>query len=389
MHIAGGLYRELCDMPFWDATFGSGGRAAVAISRQGPSVELHTYASSADQLAVAALRSEGIGLNINSRPSPIAFAYFHPLSAPHIQPGYPEIARQAPISVTGEAVIRFGFLEGDAVVTADKAVYDPQTWRNPIAFGANGSKANELALVLNELELRHATGIAELEQAAAHLMHLQSAAIVVVKKGVRGAAVIERSGRVSHVPAYRSSKIFKIGTGDVFSAIFALNWAERGLGAVKAADIASRCVSMYCASRTYKFDENLLMQLCPVSSRACFSIHLEGSAESLGQRFALEEARHVLRELGMDVYCPSLESREAIENPDALLVIDDGLDSNALSRIAHATMSAIPIVTLHERVSTKLSIPESTWVTDDFTTAMYFAAWAAGDSLVANKHKNH
>lgn len=383
MHIAGGLYRELCDMPFWDATFGSGARAAVAISGQCPSVELHTYASLADQLTLVDLRSQRIRLNISSRPSPIVFAYFHPLSAPHIQPVYSEIEQQVPICVTGDAVLRFGFLEGDAVVTANRAVYDPQSWRNPVAFAANGSKANELALVLNELELQHASGITELEQAAAHLMHLQGATIVVVKRGVRGAIVLERSGQVCHIPAYRSSKVFKIGTGDVFSALFALHWAERGLCAAMAADMASRCVSIYCDSQKYEFDEQQMMQLQPVSIGTGVAIQLEGSAESLGQRFTLEEARHALRELGMNVHCPELEFRSSIENVNALLVIDDGLSCDALFRIAHARERAIPIVTLHERINARLSIPESTWITDDFTSAMYLAAWATGDMLTA------
>ncbi len=384
MHIAGGLYRELCDMPYWDATFGSGARAAVAISGQCPSVELHTYASLTDQPTLVDLRSQHIRLNISSRPLPIVFAYFHPLSVPHIQPDYSEIEQQLPIFVSGDAVLRFGFLEGDAVVTAHRAVYDPQTWRNPVAFTANGSKANELALVLNELELQHASGFTELEQAAAHLMQLQGATIVVVKRGARGAVVFERSGQIFHIPAYRSSKVFKIGTGDVFSAVFALHWAERGLCAAKAADIASRCVSIYCDHRTYEFDEQLMMQLQPVSSGTGGAIHLEGSAESLGQRFALEEARHALRELGMNVHCPELEFRSSLESANALLVIDDGLGFDALSRIANAMESTIPIVTLHERVNAKLSIPDSTWITDDFTTAMYFAAWATGDMLAAN-----
>jgi hypothetical protein len=314
----------------------------------------------------------------------MVFAYFHPLSAPHIQPICTEIQQQALIRVTGDAVLRFGFLEGDAVVTADRAVYDPQTWRNPVAFAANGSKANELALVLNELELQHASGITDLEQAAAHLMHLQGAVIVVVKRGTRGAAIFERSGQTSRVPAYRSTKVFKIGTGDVFSALFALYWAERGLCAAKAADMASRCVSMYCDSRTYEFDEQLMTQLQPVTSGAGVAIHLEGSAESLGQRFALEEARQALRELGMNVYCPELEFRSSRESANALLVIDDGLGRDAMSRIAHAKASAIPVVTLHERVSTRLSIQDSTWLTDDFRTAIYLAAWATGDTLATN-----
>ncbi|AQY66456.1 carbohydrate kinase family protein [Pseudomonas veronii] len=387
MHIAGGLYRELCDIPFWDATLGSGGRAAVAIAGKCPSVELHTYASSADKPTLVALRSQGIKLNISLRPSPIAFAYFHSLSVPHVQPVYSDIERQASITVTGDAVLRFGFLEGDAVVIANKAVYDPQTWRNPAAFTANGSKANELALVLNELELQHASGITELEQAAEHLIRVQDAAVVVVKRGTRGASVYERSGQVSYVPAYRSSTVFKIGTGDVFSALFALHWAERGLCAAKAADLASRSVSMYCATRTYDFNKRVMLELQPVSSAVGAVIHLEGSAQSLGQRFALEEARYALGQLGMEVYCPELEVDSSVRNADAVLVIDDDLREDALSRIALAYTSAIPVVTLHERISTKLSIPESTWITDDFTTAMYLAAWSAGDRLAADERR--
>lgn len=381
MHIAGGLYRELCEAPFWDATVGSGARAATAIAALSPSVELVTYASPADQLAVVALHSRGIKLSISARPSTIAFAYFHPLSAPHIQPAFSEISQQAPISISGEAVLRFGFLEGSAKVSANRAVYDPQTWRNPPAFEANGSKANELALVLNELELLHASGISELELAAEHLIRNQNAAVVVVKRGVRGASVYERSGAVFHIPAYRSSKVFKIGTGDVFSALFALHWAERGLRAETAADLASRCVSIYCDTKSFDFTERMVSQRQPVRSADKVLIHLEGSAQSLGQRFTLEEARFALGQLGVEVFCPTLEGDFSVKSADAVLVIDDGLSDNALFRIASANASATPVVTLHERALTPLSVPKSCWVTDDFTTAMYLTAWAAAERL--------
>lgn len=45
MHIVGGLYRELCDVPFWDSTLGSGGRAALAANALASGVEFSTYAS--------------------------------------------------------------------------------------------------------------------------------------------------------------------------------------------------------------------------------------------------------------------------------------------------------------------------------------------------------
>ncbi|MGU5847239.1 PfkB family carbohydrate kinase [Aeromonas hydrophila] len=387
MHIAGGLYRELCDIPYWDTTLGSGGRAAVAIAGKCPQVQLHSYASSIDKPTLVALQNQGIQLNISSRSSPIAFAYFHSLSVPHVQPAYSDIEQQAPIIVTGNAVLRFGFLEGDAVVIANKAVYDPQTWRNPTSFTANGSKANELAVVLNELELQHASGILELERAAEHLIHEQNATVVVVKKGAQGASVYERSGLVSHIPAYRSSTVFKIGTGDVFSAIFALNWAERGLCAAKAADLASRSVSMYCATRAYDFNHHLMLQLQPVSSPVGAVIHLEGSVQSLGQRFAMEEARYALGQLGMEIYCPELGVDSSTRSADAILVLDDGLRKDALTRITLADTGSIPVVALHERTNTKLSIPDCAWVTDDFTTAIYLAAWSAGDRLTADERR--
>ncbi|MGA9671374.1 MAG: hypothetical protein WBQ94_19335 [Terracidiphilus sp.] len=44
MHIVGGFYREICYIPPWNAVFGSGGRAAAAVSRLSPGSVLHTYA---------------------------------------------------------------------------------------------------------------------------------------------------------------------------------------------------------------------------------------------------------------------------------------------------------------------------------------------------------
>ena len=43
MEIAGGVYRELCCIPKWDAIFGSGGRAAAAVASLSPDSVLHTY----------------------------------------------------------------------------------------------------------------------------------------------------------------------------------------------------------------------------------------------------------------------------------------------------------------------------------------------------------
>ncbi|MFB6328524.1 PfkB family carbohydrate kinase [Pantoea deleyi] len=378
MHIVGGLYRELCDIPFWDSTMGSGGRAAMASINLSPGSEFYTYASPADNAAILALQSRGVITNTVSRHSSIVFAYFHPLSYPHVEPPRETLSRLPALQVKGEAVLRFGFLEGDAIVTADRAVYDPQTWRNPQPFSANGSTAGELALVLNELELREAAGIVNLDHAALHLINEASAQVVIVKKGACGATIYDAEGNVSHVPAYRSNKIFKIGTGDIFSTVFAVYWAERKMPAIQAADLASRSVSLYCETRKFEFDPLSLSQRVPVAARVGARICIEGGTESIGQRYTLEEARFALRELGMEVICPENEQEVGVLNVDATLVINDDLSPQALIRIRKCQVEGKPVVVLHEQSNTTISLTKDIEATDDFASAIYLAAWAAG-----------
>ncbi|HCM1973830.1 TPA: carbohydrate kinase family protein [Salmonella enterica subsp. salamae serovar 52:z:z39] len=381
MHIAGGLYRELCEVPFWDATLGSGGRAARAIVALSPGSHLHTYAAPEDKLAIEFLQKSGLKTSVCSRPSSIVFAYFHPLSRPHIQPDMFGVERQPPIEVDGDAVLRFGFLEGEAIVNANRAVYDPQTWRDPEPFLANGSTANELAIVLNELELQSATGQKDIKQAAELLMKTQNAAVVVVKGGIRGATVFENTGKMSQIPAYLSAQIFKIGTGDIFSAIFAFHWAERKLPPAEAALWASRSVSVYSETQKFSFQENSLSSRVPISSKSYGHILLEGCADSLGQRYVMEEARFALSELGIKVNCPELNS--GTENADikAVLIIAHGFRNNIISRIKYAQDRSIPVVVLNELSDTSNISQNSYLDTTDFTTALYHAAWAAGNDF--------
>ncbi|MGN7870766.1 hypothetical protein [Paracoccus sp. 22332] len=161
-----------------------------------------------------------LGVHVSSTPSDTAimFAYFHPLSQPHIEPIPEAISQQPPIHVSGDVVLRFGFLEGSAIVHAERVIYDPQTAIRPQAFGANGSTAKQLALVMNELELCRYAGCADITAAAATVLSSsEQETVIVVKRGVRGVAVYERNVEPTIVPPYYSSRVFKIGTGDVFS----------------------------------------------------------------------------------------------------------------------------------------------------------------------------
>lgn len=381
MQIAGGFYREQCCRPAWNAMFGSGGRAAIAVCTLSPGSSLHAYAEGSNSDALVELKKQGIELQLSQRPTGVVFSYFHPLSRPHIYPAPHEIARQPAITVKGDVVLRFGFLEGDAVVDADRAVYDPQTWRNSVPFGANGSRANVLAIVLNELELRFSTGIDDLKRAAQQIIEKQNAEIVVVKRGIWGAMVYERSGLTTSIPAYRSSRVFKIGTGDVFSVIFAHFWAEKKLPPDKAADLASRFVAAYCNSGHLPIEKADTDGLEPVKCKESGTLLLAGAINSIGQRYTIEEARFVLKELGVNVSCPALDDN--LNGPiDTVLVLAEGTDKKSIGMIGQEYPPDIPIVVLQEdgvRCDELLSVKPlvTASIVNDFTTAMYFAAWAS------------
>ncbi|WP_236960205.1 PfkB family carbohydrate kinase [Methylobacterium durans] len=243
MIIAGGCYLEVCTVPRWRRLFGSGGRAAAAVGRLSPGTVLHTYAHRTwVPDVVSSLHAFGVTASVRPIDQRISFSYFHPLSPALLEPAEP--TAQAPLAVSGDIVLRFGFVEGDAVVEARRAVHDPQTGQAAQAFRANGSRAETLAVVLNQGEAEVATGAAG-DDVGAALLAAHRADVVVVKRGCEGARVFRAQGAPADIPAYRSERVFKIGSGDVFSAAFAHHWGERGLEPAAAADLASRHVAHF------------------------------------------------------------------------------------------------------------------------------------------------
>lgn len=383
MIIAGGLYKESCLIPEWNAEYGSGGRAAAAVVASSPATTLHTYSPTRDSIGLDSLRRLGVDVQVHAAAHSIAFAYFHPLSNPHIEPPRTSIVQNPPIELEGEAVLRFGFLEGDAIVKANRAVHDPQTSVRPTDFVANGSRAEELALVLNESEVRTLSGKADAREAALSLLQSGGARVVVVKAGARGALVVERGGAMTEVPAYRSDRVFKIGTGDVFSSIFALEWAERKQPAAVAADRASRSVAAYCSCGTLPLPADEPAPREPIILKGAPVVLLEGATNTIGCRYVMEEARYSLAELGADVVCPALDSTPLASHPSisAALVLPDGSWTGFHSWLQRMNDAGIPVVMLDERhfsgSSTRKDAQPNLIVAGDFTSAIYFALWAA------------
>lgn len=363
----------------------------MALSGLSKEVLLHAYAAVAwADDARASFETLGVTTHLKEIPSDISFQYFHPMSAAELV-GCPAVA-ETPLAATGPAVLRFGFVEGTAIIQARRAVFDPQNADEALQFHENGSRAEELAIVLNEAEIRESTAMTG--PAAMHALRQRTGAdVVVVKRGPRGAQVYA-GGEVLTVPARVSEEVFKIGSGDVFSAVFAHHWAECGVLPVDAATAASHAVAKYVTTRDAKAVGGV-GGFCPPAPTEGWGgpIYIAAPFFNLAQRWMVEETRAALMALDAPVFSPLHEvgtagSRAEIAAADlaglrgcrAVLAIVDGEDAGTLFEVGYARDRGIPVVALAENPRPEsLTMLEGSGcrVTRDFTTAVYHAVWAA------------
>ncbi|MDR3488253.1 MAG: PfkB family carbohydrate kinase [Bradyrhizobium sp.] len=299
--IAGGVYIETCVTPARVTLLGSGGRAALALLGLRDDIDLHTFHPHSLEQDVA-LNFEPLGVRVTVHPTPsrYSFEYLHPLARPRIVP----LPSRDVVSVAIEAeeVLRYGCLEGDFRVTAKRAVYDPQSGMRPIAFGDNGSTAERLALVLNGEEIRHMAGEGDIAVAAASMMRHDCVTAIVVKDGPFGAYVFEEDGpSPRHVPAYPTRSVYKIGSGDVFSATFAHAWLPGEISAADAADLASRRTADYVESPAFPLPR-VAAQRAPASvGSGRRRVLLASARTATSSRWLQEEAIEGLAALGAAV----------------------------------------------------------------------------------------
>lgn len=158
---------------------------------------------------------------------------------------FPDREAIVPITVdaiTGELVLCFGLIECKPPINADVLVFDPQAGHRARPPSVNEYKFSRLAIVANFKEI---CSMLFTPMAPDGHMHSPSSAgeslrkqegceVVVVKNGVEGATVVTAE-RTAHVPSVRTESVFPIGSGDVFSGVFATHWAALGKDPVDAA----------------------------------------------------------------------------------------------------------------------------------------------------------
>lgn len=396
--ILGGVYGEHCVRPIWDEVYGSAGRAATAIARFGGDAALHGVVD-AEQRFIMENRAalEGFTFHPTEVERGVSFEYLHGLSDPVVV-GPMESSHH--LQASAEKILRFGMIEGTAVVKASYAVYDPQNATAPEPFSANGSKAEHLALVLNRHEAGLFAGDHSLppETLLTTVADQQRAEVVVLKMGPLGALVYDK-GAISRVPVFRTDRVWKIGSGDTFAAHFALGWMEHGMTAHEAALQASKATAYYCDTQGYPRPHQLAQypaQPLEPSERyingSVPQVYLAGPFFSLAQLWMINEARNDLSALGLKVFSPYHDvglgsaddvvqkDLDAIQDCDLLFAIGDGLDSGTIYEIGYARAIDKPVVLYAENESAqdkKMMEGSDCRITTDYVTGIYQTVWEA------------
>jgi nucleoside 2-deoxyribosyltransferase len=293
-------------------------------------------------------------------------------------------------------------LKGEALIEAEYAVYDPQNVSEPKGFSANGSKAKHLAVVLNRSEAETLIGKSmQPEDLARALAEREQAEVVVLKCGPFGALVLHK-GEFTTVPAYQTDAVFKVGSGDVFVAVFAHYWMGEQLSPRDAAERASRATAFYVQNKYPPSNEELAkFQPSPVTigqgtrdrvNGKLHKVYLAGPFFTMGQFWVIEEAMRALISMGMNVLSPyhlvgpgdanevAPKDLELLDESDVVLAIGDGMDAGTVFEVGYAKALGKPVIFYAENeVGEDIKMFEGTHcqMVKDFPTAIYKTVWEA------------
>ncbi len=393
MIVVGGVYHEICRDPSYSDLFGSGARAAYALSNVHSPPKLH---SAVNEEAAAIVRAKGIALECIERPQPICFMYDTPVSRPmHDYSGSDN--QKVCLNVEADSILTFGMVEARPVVKAVSLVIDPQSPGLEDLEGHFEWSAERLAIVGNHREI---LGLCEspsrpVAEAAEQVRSKYSAEIVIAKCGPLGAFLVDDSG-TSFIEPYPTVEVWPIGSGDVYSALFAWYWAERGEDPLYSAQQASKGTATWCSRGPLQVVTKRGDVVLPKSDVECawgrdVKIYLAGPFFSYGERWLVDQVRDCLKDLGVEVFSPLHDvgkgepskvapaDLRGLEECSAVLALLDGEDPGTLFEVGYAKAKNIPVVGLTER-------PESTDFTmligtdipiySSLAQAAYNAVWA-------------
>lgn len=403
IEVVGGAYIEECSFPRRQIFRGSGGRAAAFLGSVGVETTLNTqlgYQSGPEFRDLAKRLGYSIKC-IQDRPE-IIFRYDYPLAAPKIYTTPSETA-QPKEAITCEHSLIFGMIEDRPPVKAQKAVYDAQDGCKAKHFSDNSSHAKELALVLSYSEGLALSGKNSPVEMADFLMGKDNSSVVIVKCGPQGAYITTKDGQSQWVPPFKTDRVYKIGSGDIFSAAFAYAWLAVGAEPYTAAWFASKCCSLYVGTGIDRQSPDIIEKtLSEAETNARTNtgssplefgdgyIYLAGPFFNTAQQWLITDIRRAILDMGFKVFSPihdvgigtaenvATKDLEGLEGAQVVLAILDGADPGTIFEVGFAKAKGIKVFAVAESVQGEsLTMISGTgcYVFDDLTSGIYAACW--------------
>jgi len=392
--IIGGSYYELCIDPTWDELFGSGFRAAVGLSTKIEKLRFHTYADTLTKRALEMIASQlSFDINVQLIDKSICFVYQHPLANPYFYPDKNEFSNLTPLNLRKvEQGLCFGMIEGNAIVQADRIIYDPQKPFRPLSFSQNGSTAKELVYILNLNEAKLLCEAEDIETISQYLINREGCCAAVIKNGPFGAMLVDHAGKITNIPSYETQNVWPIGSGDIYSAAFAFEWLIRRTAIKEAAQSASLATANFANNNSLpiQLENHYSFQPFFDKSTNIKNIYLAGPFFNMGQRWLIDQCRDALVNLGFNVFSPlhdvGIGSPDEVVSKDiqglsdchTVFAIVDGLDSGTMFELGYAKSLNKKIVCLCESEKPEaltMLIGTDCVIAKDFATAIYKTVW--------------
>ena len=243
-------------------------------------------------------------------------------------------------------------------------------------------------------------------ETAAVLAQQQHAEVVVVKMGPEGAFIWTSNG-TSQVPAYRTDRVWKIGSGDCFVAYFADAWMQHQ-GKPPGGGCRSRlpCHSLLLRHTRLPDGRTMLakLNLVPVQLSTAYrqgtrrQVYLAGPFFDLCHRCgSCSKRAPIWRGMGLKVLSPYHEYRtlgsaedvvakdlEGLQTSDLVLAITNGLDAGTIFEIGYARALNKPVIVYSERhndESLKMMKGSNCIICDDYTHSVVLNAVGGSEDL--------
>jgi nucleoside 2-deoxyribosyltransferase len=232
-----------------------------------------------------------------------------------------------------------------------------------------------------------------IEQHAENVRKKFKADVVVVKCGALGAVVMDSSG-ASHVGVFPTSRVNPLGSGDVFSAVFAYYWAERGTSANEAARLASKATSAWVSKEPFQVINKEGNVVSPDSSSEIYaesvSVYIAAPFFTFAERWSVDLCRAALKDLGAKVFSPLHDvgwgppefvapaDLAGLKQAHSVLALLDGLDSGTMYELGYATAQGIPVVGLvsdKRNVDLTMLVGNGARIHEEPSSAVYDAIW--------------